>query len=208
MILWWKKKDKSCTGAFKCAFFLLFFLENVLSYEIVFTTETKNVRKGGMISLRTYSLLKGLPVYELKSGEKIGHVYDLNISSNGIVRGLLIKKGNLFRKTFTVQIENVSSFGLDGVMIEDKKVLEPINFPPDYTLEHKQCLTGKMIMSNEGDKLGLLEDVYFMEEVGTIVGYEITDGFFSDITEGKRVVKTVAPPAIGKDTIIVNVKST
>jgi uncharacterized protein YrrD len=189
-------------------FFLLFFLVNVLSYEIVFKTETKNVRKGGMISLRTFSLLKGLPVYELKSGEKIGDVYDLNISSNGIVKGLLIKKGDFFRKTFTVRIENVASFGWDGVMVEDKKVLEPIKSPPEYTFEHKHSLSGKMMMSDEGEKLGLLEDVYFMEEVGTIVGYELTDGFFSDITEGKRVVKTVEPPAIGKDAIIVNVKST
>ena len=28
-----------------------------------------------------------------------------------------------------------------------------------------------------------------MEEVGTIIGYELSDGFFSDIMEGKRVVK-------------------
>lgn len=158
--------------------------------------------------MRTFSLLKGLPVYELKSGEKIGDVYDLNISSNGIVKGLLIKKGGFFRKSYMIRIENVGSFGWDGVMVEDKKVLEPINSIPDYTFENKQSLTGKVIMSNEGKKLGLLEDVYFMEEVGTIVGYELTDGFFSDITEGKRVVKTVDPPTIGKDAIIVNVKST
>lgn len=48
-------------------------------------------------------------------------------------------------------------------------------------------------MSNEGKKLGLLEDVYFMEEVGTIVGYELTDGFFSDITEGSVSSKPLTP---------------
>ncbi|EIJ78983.1 PRC-barrel domain protein [Bacillus methanolicus PB1] len=157
--------------------------------------------------MRTFSLLKGLPVYELKSGEKIGDIYDLNISSSGIVKGILIKNGDFFRKSYMIRIENITDFGLDGVMVQDKKVLEPIN-SPDYTLEHKQSLTGKMIMSNKGDKLGLLEDVYFLEEMGTIVGYELTDGFFSDITEGKRVVKTADPPAIGKDAIIVNVKTT
>jgi uncharacterized protein YrrD len=85
-------------------------------------------------------------------------------------------------------------------------VLEALEHPPEFTLEHHKCLTGKMVMSSEGEKLGLVEDVYFMEELGTIVGYECTDGFFSDIKEGKRVVKTIHPPAIGKDTIIVNVK--
>ena len=46
------------------------------------------------------------------------------------------------------------------------------------------------MMTKEGERLGILEDVYFMEEVGTIVGYELSDGFFSDIMEGKRVVKS------------------
>ncbi|MFK4997612.1 PRC-barrel domain-containing protein [Bacillus sp. N9] len=62
-----------------------------------------------------------------------------------------------------------------------------------------------MTLSNEGKQLGLLDDVYFLEEVGTIVGYELTDGFFSDITEGKRVIRTPIPPKIGKDAMIVSV---
>ena len=63
-----------------------------------------------------------------------------------------------------------------------------------------------MMISKEGERLGFLEDVYFMEEVGTIIGYELSDGFFSDIMEGKRVIRADQPPAIGKDAIIVNVK--
>ena len=67
-------------------------------------------------------------------------------------------------------------------------------------------LIGKSLFTKEGEQLGLLEDVYFLEEVGTIVGYKCSDGFFSDILEGKRVVESDEPPAIGKDAIIVNVK--
>ena len=51
-------------------------------------------------SLRTFSLLKGIPVYEVKSGSKIGEVCDLDISDNGRVKGLLVKKGVFFKKTF------------------------------------------------------------------------------------------------------------
>lgn len=157
--------------------------------------------------MRTFSLVKGLPVYELKSGSKLGEVCDLSISSTGNVKGLLIKKKTLFKKMNFIDIKNIVSFGWDGVMVGHQEVLEPIHTPPEYTIEHKRSLVGKMVMSAEGEKLGLIEDVYFMEELGTIIGYECTDGFFSDIKEGKRVVKTVQSPAIGKDAIIVNVKS-
>lgn len=155
--------------------------------------------------MRTFSLLKELPVYEVSSGKKLGEVLDLSITGNGKIEGLLIKTGALFKKTFLIRVSDVSSFGMDGIMVEDRKALTPLQGQPEYTFEHHRGLTGKVIMSSEGEKLGLLSDVYFTEEVGTIVGYELTDGFFSDITEGKKVVKTIEPPTFGKDAIIVNV---
>lgn len=156
--------------------------------------------------MRTFSLLKGLPIYEKRHGRKIGEVSDLNISASGMVKGLLLRKGALFKKTYQIPISDVSSFGWDGVMVEDESILKPINKLEEYTFESQQKLIGKAILSSEGEKLGLLEDVYFHEELGTIVGYECSDGFFSDITEGKRVVKTDEPPTIGKDAIIVDIK--
>lgn len=156
--------------------------------------------------MRTFSLLKGLPVYEMQKGKKIGEVCDLNISTNGSVKGLIIKKGGIFKKSQTIDIQDVSSFGWDGVMIDNDQVIKALTKPPEFTLQHHQQLQGKIVMTTEGEKLGILEDVYFMEELGTIVGYEISDGFFSDVTEGKQVVKTSESPAIGEDAIIVKVK--
>jgi len=156
--------------------------------------------------LRTFSLLKGLPVIEINSGTKIGEVSDLSITTDGVVKGLLIRKGALLKKTFTLDIKDVSSFGWNGVMIEDQDLLKVIKNSEEYTFESDNRIAGKVMMTREGEKLGLLEDVYFQEELGTIIGYELSDGFFSDMLEGKRVIKTDMPPAIGKDTIIVNVK--
>ncbi|MCM2531552.1 PRC-barrel domain-containing protein [Neobacillus pocheonensis] len=155
--------------------------------------------------MRTFSLLKGQPVYETNTGTKIGEVTDLCISSSGTVKGLLVKKGVFFKQTFFLDIQKVASFGWDGVMIEDIMHLEKLKTIPEYTLTHQHSLDGIMMLSKSGDSLGLLKDVYFQEELGTIVGYEITDGFFSDIKEGKQVIESEKPPAIGKDAIIVDV---
>lgn len=145
-------------------------------------------------------------MYEIKSGTKMGVVCDLNISSNGSVKGLLVKKGVLIKKTFCIDVHKVTSFGFDGVMVEDGHVLELLTEPAEFTFENNDRLLGRMMISEEGERLGFLEDVYFKEEAGTIIGYELSDGFFSDIMEGKRVIKADQPPAIGKDAIIVNVK--
>jgi len=158
-------------------------------------------------ALRTFSLLKGLPVIELKTGAKIGEVADLSVTGDGNVTGLLVKKGSFIKRTYLLKVGDVFSYGGDGVMIKNRSVLELVQTPPEFTFEHQERLSGRMMLSQEGNELGLLQDVYFLEEVGTIVGYELTDGFFSDITDGKRVIKTVNPPAIGKDAIIVNVEN-
>lgn len=171
-------------------------------------TETINVQQEVGHSLRTFSLVKGQPVFESKSGTKIGEISDLCISSTGKINGLLVKKGVFFKQTFFLDIQNVASFGWDGVMVESIGFLEKLKVDPEFTLNHQHPLNGMLMLSKSGESLGLLKDVYFQEEVGTIVGYEITDGFFSDITEGKQVIQSGKPLAIGKDAIIVDVNET
>lgn len=158
--------------------------------------------------MRTFSLLRGQPVFETKSGQKIGEISDLCISSDGKVEGLLVKKGVFFKQSFFLDIQKVASFGIDGVMIEDNGHLEKLKDDPEYTLTHQHSLDGMMMLTKSGESLGLLKDVYFQEELGTIIGYEITDGFFSDLTEGKQVIQSGKPLAIGKDAIIVDVNNT
>lgn len=158
--------------------------------------------------MRTFSLLKGQPVFNTKSGTKIGEISDLCISSTGKVQGLLVKKGVFFKQTFFLDIQKVATFGLDGVMVEDTGHLKKLAESPEFTLNHQHSLDGMMMLSKSGESLGLLKDVYFQEELGTIVGYEITDGFFSDISEGKQVIQSGKPLAIGKDAIIVDVDNT
>lgn len=170
-------------------------------------TETINVREGGTL-LRTFSIVNGQPVFETKSGMKIGEVCDLCLAKSGIVTGLLVKTGVFFKKSRFLDIQNVAAFGCDGVMIEDKQHLERLIEDPEYTFAHQNSLEGKLMLSKSGESLGLLKDVYFQEEVGTIVGYEITDGFFSEITKGKQVIHSGKPLTVGKDAIIVEVNET
>lgn len=157
--------------------------------------------------MRTFSLLKGLPIYDKSVGEKIGEVYDICLSDNGKVEGFLVKNGAIFKKTAFLPLTKIASIGSDGMMIEEASILEPAEERTYRIFEGRERLLGRPLMSSEGERLGLLEDVYFHEELGTIVGYECSDGFFADMTEGKRVIKTEEPPLIGKDAIIVNIDS-
>ncbi|WP_234410574.1 hypothetical protein [Caldalkalibacillus mannanilyticus] len=39
--------------------------------------------------------------------------------------------------------------------------------------------------------------------MGNIIGYELSDGFFSDLMEGRRVMKSPEHLLIGKDAMII-----
>jgi len=142
------------------------------------------------------------------SAEELGRVSDLCITSEGRVNALIMKGKGLFDRERVVPIQSISSIGDDGVMVSHKSQIERLDHEahtPTYFLHTHHGLFRKPLLSSEGQKLGLLEDVYFTEELGTIIGYEVTDGFFADITEGKKVVKTEKPLTIGEDVIVVEI---
>ena len=150
------------------------------------------------MTLRTFSKLKGLPVFTAQ-GEKVGTIHDLSLSDTGQVNGLVIHRQALFKKVILLTLEDIFSFGPDGIVLQQdttpKKVMD------DSIWFTKDEVVGRMLLSEMGDELGLLQDVYFMEKMGTIIAYETTDGFFSEST----VIESKQPPALGKDTIIVSV---
>lgn len=142
----------------------------------------------------------------MATGEEIGKIEDLFLDNSGNVTGFLMDKKGWFNRDMFVPITSITSIGHDGLMIKDRKLLKNYQkhkhtFTP---LQHKG-IKGKPLVTSEGEKLGLLEDVYFMEELGTIVGYEVTDGLFADLTEGKKVVKTDEPLLIGEDILVVKI---
>ncbi len=159
------------------------------------------------ITLRTFSLLKGLPVYNRDTGKILGHVSDLCINEHGTVNGILMDGKGLFQRDRMIPVQAISSFGVDGIMLNNSAEIGPL--PKDKSTHYLYSHHGlyrKPVITTEGEKLGLLEDVYFREELGTIIGYEITDGFFADIAEGKKVIKTTKPLTIGEEVIVVQVK--
>ncbi|NEU31579.1 hypothetical protein GN156_12475 [bacterium LRH843] len=149
--------------------------------------------------MRTFSTVEGLPVISLSTGQESGHVLDL-LYKGGCVTGFLIDQKGWFNQHLFLPVSAISSFGQDGLMIEGPWSLIP------YTKKEKKWLSlkngkgrlqGTPLLSKEGVKLGLLEDVYFLEEVGTIVGYEVTDGLVADLLEGRKVVKSKGSLTIG-----------
>jgi uncharacterized protein YrrD len=155
-------------------------------------------------SLQTFSHIKGLPVYEQKTGKTVGKISDICFTNNGAVQGFAVESKGWFARHRYLPFSAVQAVGTDGVIIKDAASLQPFSsFQTGYSLYSERGIAGKPVITADGKRLGLLEDVYFHGQLGIIGGYEITDGFFADLTEGKKRIDA-APFTAGEEAIIVN----
>jgi uncharacterized protein YrrD len=155
-------------------------------------------------SLRTFSHLKGLPVYEQKTGNTVGKISDICFTNTGKVQGFIVESKGWFARHRYLPLNGIQAIGADGVVIYDDALLQSFSsFQTGYSLYGQRGIAGKPVITADGKKLGLLEDVYFHGQLGIIGGYEITDGFFADLTEGKKRVDAV-PFTVGEEAVIVN----
>jgi len=157
--------------------------------------------------LRTFSAISGLPVFCERTGERLGTFADLYINKQGQVAGFLLDKKGLFQRDLFLPLNSIRSFGQDGIFIHVDEMVKEEQTDELYPLKQgKRRFYGKPMMTLEGEKLGLVEDVYFMEEMGTIIGYEVTEGLLADLTEGRKVVKTNSPLTVGEEVLVIRIE--
>ncbi|MEY8750405.1 PRC-barrel domain-containing protein [Alkalicoccobacillus gibsonii] len=141
--------------------------------------------------MRTFAFVEGLPVIEMEQGTECGRVIDILISNNRIT-GLLINMRGWFNRHRFLLLEHVSSIGDQAIMIRTKEVIKTCQpgKTGDTPLALGRCkLKGMELFSQSGAMLGLIEDVYFSVEMGTIVGYKVTDGLLADLTTGQKMYR-------------------
>ncbi|MGD9677246.1 MAG: PRC-barrel domain-containing protein [Vulcanibacillus sp.] len=146
----------------------------------------------------------GLPVLDVSSGKKVGVIEDIFFNNYGEIVGFAVASQSLFNKISFLSYENVSFVGDDAVTIGEEKFITPIHQNQYYSYNYgkRSCKELPLVTTN-GQELGYISDVYFMEEVGKIIGYEVSDGFISDITEGRRTIEIPKRLIIGEDAIVI-----
>jgi len=147
----------------------------------------------------------GLPVLDTSTGKKVGIVKDAYFSQTGDLKGLSIESEGLFSKISYLDFNNIGSIGDDAVIIGSSQFLTTIS----ATSELYSFISGKKaykelpVITTNGNELGHIEDVYILEDLGRIIGYEISDGFLSDITDGRRTIKHPHRMILGEDALII-----
>ncbi|MBO8163888.1 MAG: PRC-barrel domain-containing protein [Brevibacillus sp.] len=151
--------------------------------------------------------LLGLPVVCLQSGEQIGTVRDILIDEQWRTLGVVLEEKSWFQPGTFIPFALIHAVGDDFLTVQSKDVvtsLEPLAESGVLGFAGgSNCLRGKPVMTERGECLGTVEDVYFTSNWEKLVGCELSDGWIADLTEGRKRLPLSFRMVVGKEALIV-----
>lgn len=150
--------------------------------------------------------LIGLPVVELESGEHVGEVRDVLFDGSETFHSLLLEKAGLVTRMKVLPKASIWAIGQDAVTVQSRQAV--IEFKDESgvmksMIEGDVHYVGKDVLTEEGNLLGTVEDVFLDDNLGKIVGYEVSEGFLVDLREGRKVLKAHPEMVVGLDALVV-----
>ncbi|GIP31437.1 PRC-barrel domain-containing protein [Paenibacillus sp. J2TS4] len=160
--------------------------------------------------MRRANDMLGLPVIDVQSGKQLGTVKDLLIDPEWLVQGIILDTRHWFSSPRFILWEDIASYGEDAVTVEGEDVIRMEEDTPDswVLLSGSGKIIGLPLLTVNGQQLGRVEDVYFSPKMDKkIIGFELSEGFLSDVKEGRKWLPAPAQATMGQDVIIVPVSS-
>lgn len=137
--------------------------------------------------MRKGSSVIGQDVLSLETGQRLHSVKGVVINeANDDIVALVLDEGGLFSSTLVVPVEAVSSFGKDAVVIPNAEAVGRVSDFPEIKplVERRGQIAGRKVFTEAGEDRGTIKDMYFDEQTGRVVGFEISGGAVDDLADG------------------------
>lgn len=144
-----------------------------------------------------------IPVLDQHTGERLGWVKDLLFDEkDNTVKGIIVEKDALLKsQQEIIAREDVLSFGKESLVVENT---------PQADL-NGTCWSekvGSKVFNGNGEIKGTVGDVFVDNLVQTVLGYEISDGLFADLLNGREAIFEESILAQSEDLIVIEGGST
>lgn len=147
----------------------------------------------------------GLPIIHVNTGKQLGAVRDLLFDREQQFRGLLVEMKGWMNRGKYLPADGIRSLGNDAVIVDREENIRPFDSAAGEwigLLTGQSKLKGRTVMMADGSQLGMVEEVYLGQDLGTLWGYELSEGFFNDLMEGRKVIRPHTPLTWGEDVLI------
>jgi len=140
----------------------------------------------------------GLPVYKQQTGERLGWIKDILFDDkSNIVTGIILEKDSLLNSgTQRVARKHILACLKDCFFVDYYESGQV----PGTSWSKK---IGNQVYDREGEAKGTVGDIFVDNKVETVLGYEVTDGLFADLFNGREAVFEENIIAESQDIIVV-----
>lgn len=141
----------------------------------------------------------------VNNGSKAGIIKDIIFSpENREVKAFLLEHKGLELKKKVLKLKNILSLGDDAVIIDNPGCVEALG-KASYKSEFKDegSILGLRIFTKGGQELGTVKDVIFDWQTGRIEGFEVSDGLFQDILQGRNLLPLFGKVEFGQENVLV-----
>lgn len=152
--------------------------------------------------MRKAKELIGKDIVHQATGERLATVQDLLLDPDARhIVALLAGGGSWFSDARVVRWNSVVS-SRDVVIVQGDNPIGLASNDPEVSdlLKQNTRMTGTTILSDGGERIGSVGDL-FINDLGEVVGYEVKQGFISDLS-GRKFLPVEKVLAVGKDAII------
>lgn len=153
-----------------------------------------------MNTLKSFSQLQNLPVYD-EADDEIGLLENIIIGENGNTLGFRIDKKSMFLRDCIIPLASFISLQGEKLTVSKANIL-PLSQLTDHCFSIDQMVNGR-IVTEEDELVGLVKDVYFSSDLGKIDIIEITEGWFTDLQEGRKYLSWADVNYDGKETFFI-----
>ncbi len=132
---------------------------------------------------------RGIPIVCLKNNERVGYLGEPIYNEDEEIRGFLVDGAKGLGKKY-VEIEDILRVQKDACLIYSDTAVRKIGRIKPL-LKQKSSMTsmiGKDVVDGAGRNLGIVRDLAFDMETGTIEGIELSRGFMEDLRTGRRLI--------------------
>lgn len=145
--------------------------------------------------MNRYREVIGLPVICVDNGKKLGIISDVIFCpKRKEVKGFELERKGCEIRRKVILLRDVLSVGKDAVVVNDCSCISRMSKRgKNEELKDNGEVNGLRIFSRDGDDLGVVKDILFDCNTGSIEGLEISDGLIQDIVQGRNII-----PLFGK----------
>lgn len=133
--------------------------------------------------------IKGIPIVCLKDDSRVGFLMEPLYDETNSISGFLVDQiGLSFGRKF-VALEDCLRIDKNNCIIYSDSVIRKLPKKQNYRRNSDmEKLLGRNVITRDGKGLGVVRDLVFDIETGSIEGFELSRGFMEDVVQGRNLL--------------------